>query len=141
LGAVRLDRPQQIAGYAGSALAAVAFVVLAHSNPLFLAVGLLLCALLAFFVRRGASTPAAVAAVGVSFGPWGVAYFAGPVFLCYAGWVMFTASRERREQLAVEKALAKAEQEKEAKAAPRPPGARPTASKRYTPPAKKPTKR
>lgn len=138
---MRLDRPQQIAGYAGAGLAAVAFVVLAHGQPVFLAVGLLLCAAMAFFVRRGNSTPAAVAAVGVSFGPWGVAYFAGPVFLCYAGWVMFTASRERREKLAVERAVAKAEQEKATKAAPRPPGARPSASKRYTPPAKKPTKR
>ena len=134
---MRLDRNQQRVGYAGAALAAVAFVVLGLDQPVFLAVGLALAALLAFFVWRGSSLPAAAAAVGVSFGPWGRLFFVGSAFIAYGLWLYFTATSERRAKVAAERAVAKAEAEKARKEERPASGGRPAPSKRYTPPAPK----
>ena len=90
-------------------------------------------------VRLRKPTPVALAAVGVSFGPWSALAVGGAAYIGYAGWIMMTVSRAAREERIARRSAERAAREAaEAKsgqgdATRRPP----VASKRYTPPASK----
>ena len=138
---MRLDPRQQQLGYIAAAIAAVAFpivgVIAGTAPAVVVPIAFGLALVMAFFVRQGRAAPAAVAAIGLSFVPQNEFRLMGSPYVLYGFWVMYTASRAKREERAVAAALAKAEKQAAKRAAPRTEGGRPAASKRYTPPSAK----
>jgi hypothetical protein len=122
---------QQRAAYLGAAVAAAVFVALGHSQPAYLAVGLVLAAALAWLARRGRAPSVAAAAIGVSFGPWHALALLGALYIALAGWIMMRASRLARETREAGPARTPAPEVRK----PDQDGRRsPPRSKRYTPP-------
>jgi hypothetical protein len=136
----RLSPAQQRTAKLGAAVAAVVFVGLwAPDYPRTAAlaasgIGLVMAALLYLAARRGTLVLTALAAFGVSFGPWSTAWMLGAPYIAWSGLLLYRASKAAAEAAGPrEPRRKKAVQTETAVAAKR----APVRSKRYTPPAKK----
>lgn len=153
-GAALDDREQRYA-YLAAGLGAVLSVGLwapTFDKPAGLAfagIGVIMSALVAVAAWRRSRLFTGGAAALLSFGPWGFLWLVGLPFLVLAVWLVLRAPRpeprprperapraSRRRQ-----AAAGADAEAEATVAPRAPSGPPKASKRYTPPGSRPSRR
>ncbi len=100
-------------------------------------IGLVMSALLALAAQRRSRLLTGVAAVLLSFGPWGMAWVLGLPYLVLAGWLALRAPRPQGGQRG-RRGRPTAEDEEEGIAPPRAPIAGPpSANKRYTPPRRR----
>ncbi|MDP9388123.1 MAG: hypothetical protein M3Q48_09485 [Actinomycetota bacterium] len=93
-------------------------------------IGVAMSALLALAARAGSRLLTGIAAVLLSFGPWGFAWIVGVPYLVLAGWLAVRAGRAR----AAAAVTAPAVEERAAPATGARRSTRPEPNKRYTPP-------
>ena len=155
-GAALDDREQRYAFLAAGLGAAVSVALWAPSfdEPAGVAlagIGVIMSALLALAARRRSRLFTGGAAALLSFGPWGFLWLVGLPFLVLAVWLVIRAPRpeprprpERAPRVSRRRRAAAgdgAEADGEAAVTPRAPAGPPKASKRYTPPGSRPSRR
>lgn len=153
-GAALDDREQRYAFLAAGVGAAVSVALWAPSfderaGVALAGTGVIMSALLAVAARRRSRLFTGGAAAVLSFGPWGFLWLVGLPFLVLAVWLVLRApkpeprTRPERVTRASRRRQAAADDGAEAEVtmAPRAPAGPPKASKRYTPPGSRPSRR
>ena len=153
-GAALDDREQRYAFLAAGLGAAVSVALWAPTfdepaGVAFAGIGVIMSGLLAVAARRRNRLFTGGAAALLSFGPWGFLWLVGLPFLVLAVWLVLRAPRpeprtrpervtraSRRRQAAADDGA-----DAEVTIAPRAPAGPPKASKRYTPPGSRPSRR
>lgn len=140
-----LDEREQRYAYLAAGLGAVTSVGLwapafdESAGVALAAIGLAMSALLAAAARRRSRLLTGIAAVLLSFGPWGFLWIVGLPYLVLAGWLAVRAPRPeprapRTPRPSRRRRQAEDGEDGESVPEPRPRPAAPKASKRYTPP-------
>lgn len=149
-----LDGREQRYAFVAAALGAAVSVALwapTFDEPAGVAlagIGVIMSALLALAARRRSRLLTGGAAALLSFGPWGFLWLVGLPFLVLAVWLVLRAPRpqprprpERVPRASRRRQAADDGAEAEVTVAPRAPAGPPKASKRYTPPGSRPSRR